>query len=144
VAGEPGRAAARARVGLLAFALNSAWVLFFERVLGGGASAPAPGAQELFVMLGAMVVLPALVEEWLCRGVLWQALARHAPRSAVVFLTALLFALLHVLGGWSWLEVPHRFATGLLLGLLRARSGSLGPCVIAHGANNLLAVLLHG
>ncbi|HVS20160.1 MAG TPA: CPBP family intramembrane glutamic endopeptidase, partial [Planctomycetota bacterium] len=80
--------------------------------------------------------------EWLCRGVLWQALRRVAPTAVTVALSALLFGLLHALNGGFWLEVPHRFVFGLLLGWLRARSGSLGPCVIAHGANNLLAVLL--
>jgi membrane protease YdiL (CAAX protease family) len=141
----PTRASAAALgllVGLLGVALSSAWVALLEGVLEGGAAAPALSAQALFVVLGVTVVLPALVEEWLCRGVLWQALERHAPRASVVFLSSLLFALLHMLGGWSWLEVPHRFALGLLLGCLRARSGSLGPCVIAHGTHNLLAVLL--
>jgi membrane protease YdiL (CAAX protease family) len=36
--------------------------------------------------------------------------------------------------------LPHRFATGLVLGWLRERSGSLAPSITAHFVNNALAV----
>jgi membrane protease YdiL (CAAX protease family) len=129
-------------VGLVGYAFSAAWVRLLERALEGGPAPAEASAPPLFLLFATVVVLTALVEEWLCRGVLWQALERHAPHSTTLVLSAFLFALLHLLGGNAWLEVPHRLAFGLLLGLLRARGGSLGPCVIAHGAHNLLAVLL--
>ncbi|HVS18930.1 MAG TPA: type II CAAX endopeptidase family protein [Planctomycetota bacterium] len=130
-------------VGLAAFALNLGYALLLAQALGGGEPLPLP-ERSLFLEFASVVVLAAFGEEWLCRGVLWQALARVAPSAATVVLSALLFGLLHALNGAFWLEVPHRFAFGLLLGWLRAHSGSLGPCVIAHGTNNLLAVLSQG
>jgi len=129
-------------VGLVGYAISAVWVLLLQRAYEGGAAPPEASAPPLFLVFATVVVLTSLVEEWLCRGVLWQALERHAPRATTLALSAFLFALLHLLGGAAWLEVPHRFVFGLLLGLLRARGGSLGPCVIAHGTHNLLAVLL--
>ena len=38
------------------------------------------------------------------------------------------------------LEVPHRALGGVFLGILRYKSGSLLPCVLAHFLNNLAAV----
>lgn len=129
-------------VGLLAFALNLGYVELLALARPDGVPPPAIERAPLFLEFASVVVLAALGEEWLCRGVLWQALERVAPAAATVVLSALLFGLLHALNGGFLFEVPHRFVFGLLLGALRARTGSLGPCVVAHGTNNLLAVLL--
>ena len=57
-------------------------------------------------------------------------------------ITAALFALLHGLGGASRFEMPHRFAAGVLFGVLRLRSGSLVPGMIGHAVNNALAIVI--
>jgi membrane protease YdiL (CAAX protease family) len=57
-------------------------------------------------------------------------------------ITALLFALLHGLGGTDPFEIPHRFTGGLVLGWLRHRTASLLPCILAHLVHNLLAVIV--
>lgn len=97
---------------------------------------PSP-AEWLLVLLVA-----PLLEEWLCRGLLWDALApfaRPATRNAA---TAILFAFLHGLNGGYVLEVPHRFLAGLAFGWLRCRGRSLWSCVMAHFLVNLGAMLL--
>ena len=83
-----------------------------------------------------------LVEEWLCRGSLYTAISQLTTRRRTIVLTAILFAFLHMLNGAAMLEVPHRFATGLVLGWLRDRSSSLLPCILAHALHNGGAVLL--
>ncbi|MFT4540438.1 MAG: membrane protease YdiL (CAAX protease family) [Planctomycetota bacterium] len=88
----------------------------------------------------AMVLLPALSEEWTDRGVLWIALRRVTGPGATVFCTALLFAFMHGLNGGGLFEAPHRFLVGLGLGWLRLRSGSLWPGILAHGVLNTLAI----
>ncbi len=93
------------------------------------------------VALLATALFPALFEEWLCRGVLWTALRRLTDARATILLTAALFALLHGLNGAGFLEVPTRFALGLVAGWLRHRTKSLAPCVLCHFVNNALAVL---
>ncbi len=98
----------------------------------------------LVVALVEVAVLPAVLEEWLCRGVLWEASRRAAGVSATIVLTSALFALLHGLGGGGGFELPHRFVLGCIAGVLRARTGSLVPCVACHFTNNALAVLVAG
>lgn len=88
-----------------------------------------------------IAVLPALIEEWICRGILWEALRRTAPGATLVG-TAILFAMMHGLGGGYLLELPHRFVMGLLIGWVRLRSGSLVPGIVTHFLHNLLAILI--
>ena len=126
-------------VGLSALAVSLVFIVMLwgaELHFGG-----LPDAPSAAVVLGAVVLAP-LGEEWLCRGAAWRAATvLGSPRAALV-LTAILFAFLHGLGGGYLLELPHRFVGGLLLGWLRWRSGSIVPCVIAHGAWNAGAVWL--
>jgi len=95
-----------------------------------------------WALFASMVILPAFVEEWTDRGVLWIAIRRVAGTGGAIFATALLFGMSHGLGGGGPLEVPHRFAVGLVLGWLRARTGSLWPGILAHGMLNTLAISL--
>ncbi|MCB9875961.1 MAG: CPBP family intramembrane metalloprotease [Planctomycetes bacterium] len=88
----------------------------------------------------AVVVLAPLGEEWLCRGVAWRsAVTLSSPRTALL-LTAILFAFLHGLGGGYLLELPHRFAMGLVAGWLRWQSGSLLPGIVVHAVHNFVAI----
>lgn len=80
-----------------------------------------------------------LFEEWLCRGVLWQALLPFSTPRARIPAAAALFGLLHCLDGL--VGFPHRFVSGLAYGWLRERSGSLLPPIVAHAMHNLLVLL---
>lgn len=89
------------------------------------------------IVVVGFTILPALLEEWLCRGVLWEALQRVVRPKIVVIGTAVLFAMMHGLNGAFVLELPHRFAIGLIYGWLRLKSGSLVPGIVAHFLHNL-------
>lgn len=108
---------------------------------GGGSGDREAAALATWV---AVVVVAPLVEEWLCRGVAWRAVATLADERSAWLATAVLFAFLHGLGGGFLLELPHRFVGGLLFGWLRWRSRSLLPGVVAHTLHNALAVALSG
>lgn len=99
---------------------------------------PFPGTEFLILS----VALPALCEEWLCRGVLWTAVRRGAGTTATILVTATLFALLHRTGSRADEAVPLQFVGGLLLGWLRARTGSLLPGILSHAAFNAAVVWL--
>ncbi|MSR61512.1 MAG: CPBP family intramembrane metalloprotease [Planctomycetes bacterium] len=122
--------------GLGAFCAGWLFVSALRALLGGEIAHEAFGSTRVV----ELVVLAPLVEEWLCRGVLWSALRRALTTSGTALLSAALFALLHGLGGGGWLEYPHRFVAGLVFGLLRARSDSLVPGIVAHALNNALAL----
>jgi membrane protease YdiL (CAAX protease family) len=125
----------------LAIGFSWAWVEAIRAL----ADTTAPDVvSELRPSLAALVVstaiLPALCEEWLCRGVLWSASRRALGTTATIVATAGVFALLHGLEG-SLVSYPHRFVLGVLAGILRARSGSLLPAVQLHLLHNLAFVL---
>ena len=113
-----------------------AWV-HFVAAASGRPRGIAFGTPSL-ALLVELAVLPALVEEWLCRGVLWTACSRLTTPRRTVAATALLFAFLHA-PAWGLLGLPHRAVGGVVLGELRARTGSLVPCALAHFLNNAVA-----
>ncbi len=89
-----------------------------------------------------VVSVGPLIEELLFRGVLLSAVARHVGNGWAVALTGLLFACVHLPDlGFLWYALPNLALLGLILGWLRVQSGSIWPSVIAHGMNNLLAVV---
>jgi sodium transport system permease protein len=93
---------------------------------------PARGARPLAIDLLALALLPAVAEELLFRGVLWGAVRPRAGVSGAILVTALAFGLYH---GSVYRFLPAAFG-GLLLGVVRAASGSLWAALAFHFANN--------
>jgi membrane protease YdiL (CAAX protease family) len=60
-----------------------------------------------------------------------------------VAISAALFALAHLPSmQWQWYALPDLALLAAALSWLRLRAGSLWPAVLAHGVNNLLAVVV--
>jgi membrane protease YdiL (CAAX protease family) len=89
----------------------------------------------------AIVVFAPLFEEMFIRGFLFIGFARSSlgPAGAVL-LTTLVWAGLHIQYGLY--EIAVIFFLGLILGIVRHRTGSLWCPLIIHSLNNLLAVLI--
>ena len=95
-----------------------------------------PGLGILFTLQALALVTP-ISEEVLFRGyVLRGLLARIGPGPAVVS-TALVFSALHFDPG----TIIPIFFTGLALGWLNVKTGSLWPCFAAHAGQNAIALL---
>lgn len=107
------------------------------RLFGDGSAEPF--SVDRTVVISVLLVAP-LLEEWLCRGVFWEACEGVGGERTRIVATAILFAMLHGWNGGFVLELPHRFAGGLLLGWLRGASGSLVPGILAHLVWNSLAL----
>ena len=75
-------------------------------------------------------------EELACRGLGFRLLEAYGQRVAIVG-SALAFALAH----GAVIDLPWVLVTGLGLGYLRSRSGSIYPCVALHAIVNGVAVL---
>jgi membrane protease YdiL (CAAX protease family) len=140
VLGGPARAAhllPAVATGLVAGALWAGWDLLVSRAL----SAPAPaGARLDAALFVAGILVPVLAQEALTRGATREALSRFATPRKTGLVVAAQFALLEV--AWSPLSVPARFGAGLLLGILRERTGSLAPCLAAHAVARSLVLAL--
>ncbi len=100
---------------------------------------PIAAATEWYeVALGivAVVIIPAVLEEFWMRGIIFSAYNRCNTRAAVIF-TALIFALLHLSVG----EFAGFFFMGIVSALILIKSGSLYAAVIYHAFSNLTALL---
>ncbi|MFT3737389.1 MAG: CPBP family intramembrane metalloprotease [Breznakibacter sp.] len=87
-----------------------------------------------------MVVMPAVCEEFLFRGVLQQKLTQiwKNPWWAIIA-TGFIFSAIH----FQFLTFLPRFVQGIALGYLFYASGSIWVAVAAHFANNLFALLFY-
>ncbi len=94
---------------------------------------PAMFAASLAVMAG----LAPLVEELVFRGLLYGWLAGRWGTVAAWIVSSLAFAAAHVELAHVILVLP----LGLLFGWLRRRTDSLWPSLVAHMANNCVAVV---
>jgi membrane protease YdiL (CAAX protease family) len=113
-------------IGLAVFAVG--------RFAVGGA---APMHASLLAL--ALTILAAVSEELWFRRLCYGLLAPAGECYAIVA-TAVLFALIHlpVYGAWV---LPVDLAAGLLLGWLRAASGSWVPPAVSHAFANVLMLL---
>ncbi|WP_437188258.1 CPBP family intramembrane glutamic endopeptidase [Planctomicrobium sp. SH668] len=90
------------------------------------------------LLIVVMALGPAVLEEFVFRGVIGRRMVKYVGVPAGILITSLLFAISH--GGPA-----HALATlpiGVLLHLLYLKSGTIWIPVIVHFGNNLLAVSL--
>ena len=119
------------------FPVEFAWFAAVERIFGPPILADPKASLGAMWVLGLMIAAP-LAEEVLFRG---YGLARirelGGERRALLF-TTIVFALLH----GHWAKMPGTLFTGLFLGWLVLRTGSLWPAFLGHFTTNLIPVLL--
>ncbi len=77
-------------------------------------------------------VLPAVIEELIFRGVIYQGMKNTFPTWARVLLCGLLFALMHQ----SVLQFIYPFILGCVLALIMEKTNNLVYCMMFHFANN--------
>jgi uncharacterized protein len=90
-----------------------------------------------FLALNTFLV--ALSEEWMFRGILFRALVGQWRVWPALVLTSVVFGSIHVLNGFSYsnltqssVQAVAAMMTGLLLGALLVRTGSIWPSVVLH------------
>ncbi len=119
------------------FRVEFAWFSTLERIVGWRNLPDINAPLVPFWMVYVLFAAP-LAEEVLFRGYgLARILELGGERRALLF-TAIVFALLH----GHWLKIPGTFITGLFLGWLVLRTGSLWPALVGHFATNLISCLL--
>lgn len=126
---------------LFAFAFNFLWGLFLSlfKLRAQPELLPLFGkgiAGLILAILAGGVVAP-IAEEIFFRGYLFAGLYRLLGLRRAAVLSAVLFALAHILPT-SW---PPIFVLGMSFALLYEQTGSIWPCVIVHSAMNILALL---
>ncbi|MBQ4601200.1 MAG: CPBP family intramembrane metalloprotease [Oscillospiraceae bacterium] len=102
---------------------------------GGNAENPVMGyaMDNNPIKVVVMVILAPLFEELVCRKMVIDRTRQHGERSAV-FLSALLFALMHQ----NLFQFFYAFGLGYLFAYIYLRTGRLHYTVLLHGFINLL------
>ena len=94
------------------------------------------------VMLSLLAVLVApFAEEIFFRGFIFSGIGNRYGYGWGAILSALIFALVHVLTLWQLGVMVPIFLLGLLLAWLYMRTGSIWPCIFTHFAYNTIALL---
>lgn len=92
--------------------------------------------QEGVALFIAAVLMAAVIEEMLFRGLLQRALERRLGVAPGLVLSALAFALIHFNPWW----MAQILILGITLGVLAWRSDSIFPSILVHGVNNAIAL----
>ncbi len=85
-----------------------------------------------------IAVIPAIVEEFLFRGLILKG-AESFGKLQAVFVSALAFSLYHM----SPSQTVYQLVIGVLYGFIAITSGSIVPTVILHFLNNFIIIILY-
>jgi membrane protease YdiL (CAAX protease family) len=88
-----------------------------------------PQQRVFFVLMGLIAAIP---EETIFRGILQPTLQKKTGRWTGILLTAVIFALYHIHFQFALARIISHLCWGLILGLLRERTGTLWAPAIAH------------
>ncbi len=88
-----------------------------------------PQQRALFMLMGLMA---AIAEETIFRGILQPTLQNKLGRWPGILVTAVIFAVFHIQYALALPLIVSHICTGLVLGLLRERTGTLWAPAIAH------------
>ena len=100
---------------------------FVASAMAGG---PAAETSRLYLLI-TFALLPALLEEFIFRGILSAEYSSYGASVAVI-MSSLCFGLLH----FSFVRLPIYFFIGIILSLTAGATRSLMPSILIHAANN--------
>lgn len=94
--------------------------------------------QNILFILFSIVIEAAILEEFICRGLVLNGLLnKYSPRTAII-ISAVAFGVMHA-------NIPqfiNATILGLFLGLIYYKTKSLVLCIIVHAANNAFVFLI--
>lgn len=84
----------------------------------------------------ATAIVPALVEEFACRGIVLGLLKKYGEGFAIVA-SSVVFGVMH--GNFE--QIPFAITVGLILGYIYVKSGSIWASAVIHCINNTVSVV---
>ena len=81
-------------------------------------------------------IVPALVEEFACRGIVLGMLKKYGEGFAIVS-SSIIFGVMH--GNFE--QIPFATLVGFILGYIYVKTKSIWVCVAVHGINNAISVI---
>ncbi len=86
----------------------------------------------------ATAIVPALVEEFACRGIVLGLLKKYGEGFAIVT-SSIVFGVMH--GNFE--QIPFAILVGLILGYIYVKTGSIWTSVAVHAVNNAVSVIFN-
>lgn len=86
----------------------------------------------------ATAIVPALVEEFACRGILLGLLKKYGKGFAIIT-SAIVFGVMHS----NFQQIPFATLVGLILGYIYIKTESIWVCVVVHFVNNAISVIFN-
>ena len=86
----------------------------------------------------ATAIVPALVEEFACRGILLGLLKKQGNVFAVIT-SSIVFGIMHS----NFQQIPFAILVGLILGYIYVKTESIWTCVLVHLVNNAISVIFN-
>ncbi len=84
----------------------------------------------------SIAIVPAIIEEFLFRGVILGTLRKYHGDVIAIIVSSVLFGFIH----GNFLQTPLTALSGMIMGYLAVKTGSIIPSMILHFVNNALAV----
>jgi membrane protease YdiL (CAAX protease family) len=97
-----------------------------------------PGIFGFLLTFIATAIVPALVEEFACRGIVLGILRKFGSGFAIIT-SSLIFGIMH--GNFE--QIPFAIMVGLILGYVYVKTDSLWPGIVIHGINNAISVIFN-
>lgn len=112
------------------FPMNDFWIKAFNSISGNGFAA--------WKGILAIAVTGPIVEEIIFRGMILKGFLKHYSVRKSIFLSALLFGLIHM-NPWQFFSA---FAAGIILGWWYVKTDSIITTIFGHALNNGLCYLI--
>lgn len=113
------------------------FLLIFDFQIPISAGTIYQGPLDLVKWIVLTALLPAIFEEFSHRGLAMSAMKDRGSEATQVFLSALLFALMHT----NAMQCFYAFVGGCIFGYIAMRSRSIYPSMVLHFANNAFSCI---
>lgn len=120
----------------LIMVINAISMLFVENAMTGAINEVTD--YPFWAGVTLLALIPALVEEFVCRGVIFHGL-RHNGIWKAILISALLFGIMHM----NFNQMSYAFVLGIVLALVVEATDSIWASVIVHFTFNASSVALN-
>ncbi len=90
-----------------------------------------------FISIISMVILPAIAEELIFRGIIFKGLQKHSNTFAII-VSAVMFALFHL----SLEQTIYPILMGIVLAVIMCHENNIIYCIAIHFVNNFITLTL--
>jgi len=109
---------------------------FFQEIIK---SMQADTMSDWLLLILGVVIFAAVSEEMVFRGFLQVTLEKRGDVTRAVLLSSLTWTMIHMNPYWA-IQI---FISGVIIGFVAWRTGSIIPAILIHGINNFMALLAY-